>query len=518
MSKWKKISSVLALMLLGITVAYAQVSVGISVGSDQYYQPVGDYDYLPYAYQTNQRYAAPRINFYDMMSQYGVWVTVPSFGQVWKPYAEQGWRPYTYGHWVNTQQYGQMWEGYEPWAWVGYHYGNWVFDRSYGWVWIPGYDWHAGRVTWAQSYGSIGWMPTPPSGYDYSRGYLSDMGPNNQFSYNDSDFGMNNYNYGGPYYNSQYRDMYYNQAAIGLIATLFNFINNDHYGYDNYANYSLGNDYSRQVFDRRLVRITNRPIDRPVLERFLGRRIQETPVDVRQFQTDRQAIQVVVPRGTAAVTRIRRQSGEVVRDVIAPGFVEKRREFKGQNSINKKTISGIFGQENLKPRVETLSSEQIINRANKARLNREQGQKIQTLAATEKLVKIEKTGKIKEPKTADTLKLNQQSDAKAQKSKEIKLQSNANAQRKAENLKLKQESDAKALKAADARKLKSEANAQKSEELKLQSDATKAQKEADLKLKSDSTKTQQTTKKKTVVTKKKKKAPVKKTTVVNDKR
>lgn len=33
----------------------------INLGSGDYHQPVGDYDDLPYAYQTNPGYAAPRI-------------------------------------------------------------------------------------------------------------------------------------------------------------------------------------------------------------------------------------------------------------------------------------------------------------------------------------------------------------------------------------------------------------------------------------------------------------------------
>jgi hypothetical protein len=423
MSKWKKFSSVLALMLLGITVAYAQVPYGDNQQSDQYnqdnqqsdqyYQPVGDYDYLPYGNQADPGYRAPRINFFDMLSQYGYWVNVRPFGRVWKPYAAQGWRPYTFGHWINNQRYGQMWEGYEPWAWVGYHYGNWIYDRNYGWVWIPGYEWSPGRVTWAHSFGSIGWMPTPPRGYDYSRGYLSNVGQYNQFSYNDSDFGANNYNYGGPYYDPRYRDMYYNQAAMGLISLLWNFIDDRHYGDDNYANYSLGPDYTRQVFDRRMVRITNRPIDRPVLEQFLGRRVQETPVDVRQFQTDRQAIQVVVPQGTGALERIRQNGRAVVRDVIAPGFAQKQRNFKGQNSVNKVVVSKMFRQEKIKPNDQVLSSEQVINQADRARLRREQNSKMLTQAATEKLVTIEKQGKIKEPKKVQAEK--QQNIKKAKK-------------------------------------------------------------------------------------------------------
>ena len=62
----------LLLLLAGFSGANAEVSFNVGLGSGDYYQPVGDYDYLPYAYQTNPGYTAPRINFHDMMSQYEV--------------------------------------------------------------------------------------------------------------------------------------------------------------------------------------------------------------------------------------------------------------------------------------------------------------------------------------------------------------------------------------------------------------------------------------------------------------
>ncbi|HSE41501.1 MAG TPA: DUF6600 domain-containing protein [Acidobacteriota bacterium] len=428
MSKPKNIAWILTLLLLGFATAYAGVSFSVGLGSGDYYQPVGDYDYLPYAYQTNPGYAAPRINFHDMMGQYGFWVSVSPFGQVWRPYASRDWRPYTYGHWIFTQQYGQMWEGYEPWAWAGYHYGNWIYTRNYGWVWIPGYDWHPGRVTWARSYDSIGWMPLPPNGYDYSRGYLSNVGPNNQFGYNDDDFGVEfgngNFGYGGPYYDPRYRNMYYNPSYNNINFNLWIFISNAHYGYDNYSNYSLGPEYTRHIFDRRLVRITNHQIDRSVLERIVKQKINETSVDVRELQTDKRTIRVVVPKGSEDIDRVRKHSKEVVRDVIAPGFAEKQKAFKGQNSKNKEVVTRIFHQENVKPRVETLSSEQIIKQAREASQQREQSRKKIEQAEKEKLIRIEKEGKIQEPKSGSELqkedKVQKQNDAVRQKQQEQK--------------------------------------------------------------------------------------------------
>jgi hypothetical protein len=427
MSKLKNIALILAFLMFGLTTANAGVSFSVGLGSGDYYQPVGDYDYLPYAYQTNPGYAPPRINFYDMMSQYGIWVSVAPFGQVWRPYASQDWRPYTYGHWIYTQQYGQMWEGYEPWAWAGYHYGNWIYTRNYGWVWIPGYDWHPGRVTWARSYDSIGWMPSPPNGYDYSQGYLSNVGPNNQFGYNDNnfgtDFGNGNFNQGGPYNDPRYRNMYYNPGYNNIVNDLWTFITNAHFGNDNYSDYYLGPDYTRNVFDRRLVRITNRQIDRSLLERLLGQRIRETPVEVRQLQTNKQSIRVVVPTGSDVVERVRKHSKVVVRDIIAPGFAEKQKAFKGQNSKNKEAVTKIFHQENVEPKVEKLSSEQIINQAREAKRNREQNRIKIEQVEKEKLDRIVKEGKLQEPEKdnlKDTKKeadKNSQQNSKDKKSK-----------------------------------------------------------------------------------------------------
>ena len=230
---------------------------------------------------------------------------------------------------------------------------------------------------------------------------------------------------------------------------------------------------------------------------------------------------VVVPSGSGAVERIRKNSKAVVRDILAPGFVEKRKEFKGQNSKNKEVVSGIFGQEDVQPKIETLSSEQVINRANLAMQNRDQSRSVLGQAAKDKLIRFEKDKKIQETKAVDTrkletdanaqqaadtkalkkannLKLKQQSDATAlQTASARKLETDANAQqaadtkalKKANNLKLKQQSDATALKAANARKLETDANAQQAlDTSKLQSDL----------------KTQQTVKKTAVVQKKKK--------------
>ena len=393
MSKLKRISLVLAFVVAAFTVAQA-ADFSIGIGTGNYYVSVGDYDYLPYAYQTNPGFVPPRVNFYNMMSDYGTWVTVSPFGQVWQPYASHGWRPYTYGHWTYTSQYGPMWQGYEPWAWAGYHYGNWIFAQQYGWVWIPGYQWHPGQVAWSNSYDSIGWMPLPPAGYDYSRGYLSYIGPQNQFGCNDSDFGVSfsmggiGLSYGGPYYNPTCRNLYYNSAYLGQVPNLWTFIGSSNFGNDNYADYYLGPDYARYVFDRRLLRITARPIDRTVLQRITGVTIEETPVAVKQLQTDKQTVRVVVPTSDREIERVRKYSNQVVEEVIAPAFAEKRKAFKGQASKNKEVVAKIFRQENAQPRVKELSTQEVVSRAQQAKQQRDERRAQRAAMAKEKVAPL----------------------------------------------------------------------------------------------------------------------------------
>ncbi|MCI0606567.1 hypothetical protein L0156_26585 [bacterium] len=216
-------------------------------------------------------------------------------------------------------------------AWAGYHYGNWVYAQQFGWVWIPGHEWHPGRVAWAQGYNSIGWSPMPPSGYDYSRGYLSQVGPVNQFTYYDDDFsigfgfGGNDYSYGGPYYDPRYRNMYYNQSYLGTIASI-PFIEPNHFGYDNYADYYYGGDYARYLFDRRLVRISTRPVERVVLERIVRQPIQVRQVRTNEVEIDGRRVRVVAVEGEEE--KIRKNANQVIRETIAPAFAEKAKHLR----------------------------------------------------------------------------------------------------------------------------------------------------------------------------------------------
>jgi len=104
------------------------------------------------------------IDFYDALSPYGEWVSVPRYGDCWAPYHQtRYWRPYTVGYWVDTD-YGWMWVSQDPWGGLPYHYGRWVYDYDYGWVWVPDDDlvWAPAWVDWRYSDDYVGWAPLPP--------------------------------------------------------------------------------------------------------------------------------------------------------------------------------------------------------------------------------------------------------------------------------------------------------------------------------------------------------------------
>ena len=71
------------------------------------------------------------------LREYGEWITVPSYGYVWRPRVAAGWSPYVYGRWVWISPYGWTWVSDEPWGWYPYRCGYWLTDPVYGWIWSP---------------------------------------------------------------------------------------------------------------------------------------------------------------------------------------------------------------------------------------------------------------------------------------------------------------------------------------------------------------------------------------------
>jgi len=435
--------ALLILSMVILSVAGANAATSITIGKGDFYISIGDYDYLPYGNQDR----LPRVNFYEMMSDYGTWVSISQFGRAWRPYVYYDWQPYTHGHWTYTQ-YGPTWTGYEPWAWVAYHYGNWIWTQRHGWLWLPGYDWHPGRVIWSNSYNTIGWMPAPPRGYNYFCGYLcperytygggyndpvygrrtsddsykfEDYNDYDEYSeyedyddygdygesgeYEDSDrYGNNRYPGGNdPFYSSGFRydPFFYSQAYLRIAPRLWVFIPVNYFSYDNYSDVYFDTDFVRYLFDRRLIQINRQGLDRVGLEQIVRQRVSEQPVLVKQMQTERQMVRVVVPVNEEE--KIRTHANRVVKDVIAPAFVEKRKAFKGAKARNREVVTRVFKQPTEakeQAQVETLNDQTVLSDAKKAREERRMKRQQVRTRGIETIEKADKEGKLEPMKRA----------------------------------------------------------------------------------------------------------------------
>jgi hypothetical protein len=261
--------------------------------NDQNYSDDQDYSNDQDYNDDNYNYPSGDQNFNSALSNYGHWVNVSPFGQCWRPNVAGSWRPFSQGHWVTTS-YGPTWEGNEPWAWATYHYGHWIWAQQFGWVWIPGSEYTPGNVAWSYGPDSIGWMPEPPYGYDYSRGYLSYVGPQNQFSIYDSGFGFN-FGFGENYYPTAYRSLFFNPAYVNVCPNLWFFIGRNQFLGHNYANYYLGPNYARNLFVQRAVRVSSQPMRRDVLQRIVQKPIPVVPVRERTLTLNGHRTKFVAP-------------------------------------------------------------------------------------------------------------------------------------------------------------------------------------------------------------------------------
>lgn len=101
--------------------------------------------------------------FYEELAPYGEWVYDNQYGDVWIPYAEEGFQPYSSnGYWEQTN-YGNTWVSGYDWGWAPFHYGRWNYSNNYGWAWIPGYEWAPAWVSWRSGGGYYGWAPLGPN-------------------------------------------------------------------------------------------------------------------------------------------------------------------------------------------------------------------------------------------------------------------------------------------------------------------------------------------------------------------
>jgi uncharacterized protein DUF6600/FecR-like protein len=94
-----------------------------------------------------EREIAAQQNAYANLNQYGSYITVPDYGQIWRPTGfAYGWSPFQDGSWVYYPTCGYVWVSSYPWGWAPYRYGSWVFVNNVGWGWRPG-PWRGGWNT-----------------------------------------------------------------------------------------------------------------------------------------------------------------------------------------------------------------------------------------------------------------------------------------------------------------------------------------------------------------------------------
>ncbi len=100
------------------------------------------------------------------LDEYGEWVDVEPFGNVWVPSGmASDWRPYSWGHWTWMPMAGWCWVPYETWGWSTYHYGRWHWSPAWGWYWIPLSGWGSAWVNWWWDDFYYGWAPMSWWGY-----------------------------------------------------------------------------------------------------------------------------------------------------------------------------------------------------------------------------------------------------------------------------------------------------------------------------------------------------------------
>jgi hypothetical protein len=105
----------------------------------------------------------------DELDSYGVWISIPPYGRVWKPNVAREWTPFYSGHWDYTEPHW-TWVSYEPFGWIVYHYGNWLNTPEEGWVWIPdNTEWSPANVQWIYYDDFVCWAPLPPRGIVWPR-------------------------------------------------------------------------------------------------------------------------------------------------------------------------------------------------------------------------------------------------------------------------------------------------------------------------------------------------------------
>jgi hypothetical protein len=151
-SQWIRVSALVGAAVLTIGLGCSPIQT--SGDSEYEYSPASHYD--------------------QVLDNYGSWISIAPYGDVWQPRVGSQWAPFTYGQWVLSDQ-GWIWDSSEPFGWLVYHYGSWDYRDDIGWYWVPSDEWSPARVQWTEFGDYVGWAPLPPPGVIRSGPWVPDQ-------------------------------------------------------------------------------------------------------------------------------------------------------------------------------------------------------------------------------------------------------------------------------------------------------------------------------------------------------
>ncbi len=319
----------------------AKASFRLSVGTGGFYFAVGHHDYYPYYGGQSPYgggYGATEFSFRNTLNDYGYWQYAPEMGvEVWIPYVDYGWRPYTYGHWTYSP-YGWTWVSYEPWGWIPHHYGNWTYVDQYGWAWVPGYTWRPHCVSFALVNGYIGWAPVAPPWHRYShnRGYR--------------------YHGDGGYYSGWHNGNRRHDYS-GIDYSAYVFVDNRNFYGTGIQEHVLLPGRGAEMFRAGQVMPLGDDLQLDYVKRVTGRPITPVALDRQVYRVNGSEVVHYQPRGQEEL--VRQAALPTVNRALAPGFQKHGVSFKGSAAQSAEKVNTLFKQEAKAPRTTAFTQSAV---------------------------------------------------------------------------------------------------------------------------------------------------------------
>jgi len=352
-------------VILALVAAAPEAEAGfrLSVGTNGFYFAVGHHDYYPYYSQPARhgRYASTAFSFHDTLNDYGYWQYAPEMGvEVWIPYVEYGWRPFTYGHWAYSP-YGFTWVSYEPWGWIPHHYGNWTYVDYYGWAWVPGYTWRPHSVNFALVNGYVGWAPVAPPWYRYSynRGYRY---------------------YGDRGWYSGWRHGHQRYDYSGIDYSAYVFVDNRNFYSTGIYNNVLLPGRGADMFRAGQVMPLGDTLDLGYVKRVTGRSITPVALDRQVYRVNGSEVVHYQPRGQEEL--VRRAALPTVNKALAPGFQKHGVSFKGTSAQSAGAVNSMFKQGNMAPKTTVFTRSAVSSGMSNDAYYQKQKRTLDNLAQT----------------------------------------------------------------------------------------------------------------------------------------